>query len=97
MFPDTFEIENDSNEGIDNILNVVSQDFNIGIYIKEQLKSYEDTFEPKFLRRALDAIGDIERTDGLQKSLTADKNKILAIQYEIDGDFESAGDATWCI
>ena len=95
LFPDTFEIENDSNEGIDDILNVVSKDFDLGIYVKEQLKSYEDTFEPKFLRRALDAIGDFERTKGhqLPKSVTADKNRIEAIQYEINGDFESAGDA----
>lgn len=93
MFPSVFEIDEDSNEGIDDILNVVSQDFDLGIYVKGQLKSYEDTFEPKFLRRALDSIEDYERKGQLPKAVVQEKNRILAIQFEINGEYEKSGDA----
>jgi len=92
LFSDLIEIEEDPDDLLKNIIETADSNFNLGLYVQEQLRKWAEDNNPKWLKRADQNCTKIKDTRKLTASERNEHFRVIAVLAENNKEFEKAGD-----
>ena len=91
LFSEHLEIAEDPRARLNDLLMIASEDFDLETYAGNQLNLYDETHNRKFLKWIKDAFESAKQSE-IKSSARNLLNRASALDSEIDGNFEQAGD-----
>lgn len=91
LFSEDLEIAEDPRARLNDLLMIASEDFDLETYADNQLRLYDETHNRKFLKWIKDAFESAKQPE-IKPSARELLYKATALDSEIDGRFEQAGD-----
>jgi hypothetical protein len=92
LFSEDLEIADDPGTQLKNLLTIASEDFDLETYAKDQLRYFDETSNRKFLKWIKDAFESAKSSEINKKTARELLNRASALDSELDGNFEQAGD-----